>query len=366
MLSPVFDATESPTFTTEPPTQLPPGDVLARDEVLRRLRYLATVEHGLMVEYLYAHYSVDAPRTIPGDDQTVARNYDVSRSVLSVAIDEMRHFRWVNEILRELGEPMELGRVGTFQDLDGDARFIAHEFALKPLTMEQLDWFIDVERPSDQVDPDRAGDTIDGLYTRILLSIRQSDTFTEPERARLLHLIKLIIDEGFDHFTRFSNVKALLAGAGAGSWLRGSVTEMPQPLPDGHPGKVAEIVADRAYGTVLSTLGLVFSLSNNRTGEFLQAARFAMYALDDAAHEVMALGGAPLFTLPETPISTLPEAETLAAGVAPAAPRDRLQGLIVTPMESALDDLRRSGSDRAATSMQQHYARLVEEMARLR
>ncbi|WP_299810326.1 ferritin-like domain-containing protein [uncultured Roseibium sp.] len=361
VLNPVFDHAESPRFTPEPATKLPPADVLPRAEVLRRLRYLATVEHGLMVEYLYAHYSVDAPRTIPGTDLVPARNFDIARSVLSVAIDEMRHFRWVNEILRELGHSMELGRVGMFEDLDGDARFISHDFALKPLSAPQLDWFIDVERPSDQVDPDKAGDTIDGLYTRLLLSIRQGTDFSEDERARLLHLIKLIIDEGFDHFTRFSNVRVALAGIPAGSWLRAAMPENPRPLADGHPAKVAEIVADRAYSTVLSALGIVFSMSNSHAGDFLQAARYAMYALDDAAHEVITLGGAPLFTLPETGDLLAGPSFATASGT----PEDRLRTSLVAPMETVLDDLRSSGSGAVADSMQKHYARMIEEMARL-
>jgi hypothetical protein len=361
VLSPVFDAAESVGFTPEPATQLPPADILSRAEVLRRLRYLATVEHGLMVEYLYAHYSVDAPRAIPGADPVLARNFDIARSVLSVAIDEMRHFRWVNEILRELGQPMELGRVSMFEDLDFDARFISHDFALRPLSAVQLDWFIEVERPSDKVDLNRAGDTIDGLYTRLLLSIRQGADFTEDEQARLLHLIKLIIDEGFDHFIRFSNVKIALDGIVAGSWLRAGMADNPQPLADGHPAKVAEIVADRAYSTVLSTLGIVFSMTNSRIGDFLQAARFAMYALDDAAHEVIALGGAPLFTLPE--------ADSVLAGpgfaTADGTSKERLEALLVAPLETALEELRSSGSGAVADSMQKHYARMIEEMARL-
>ena len=62
--------------------------------------------------------------------------------------------------------------------------------------------------------------------------------------------------------------------------------------------KVAELMADQAYSAVLSALMLVFSQSNARTGDLLRVARFAMYALDDAAHEVIRLGGAPLFSLP--------------------------------------------------------------------
>lgn len=359
-LSPVFEATEARAFTPHAPTELPPGRILSRAEVLKRLRYLATVEHGLMVEYLYAYYSVAAPRIAPDAAGAARRNYDVARSVLSVAIDEMRHFRWVNEMLRELGQPLELGRVEEFQDLDGDGRFIPHSFGLKALSAARLDWFIEVEKPSARVDPALGQDTIDGLYTRLMLSIRQSGEFTDDERARLTHLVKLIIDEGLDHFTRFSSVKATLAGA-PGDWLRPGFADAPLPLPDGHPAKAAEIVADRAYGTVLTTLGFVFSASNRRTGDLLQAARFAMYALDDAAHEAIAQGGAPLFTTPA------PGAVVAAAGArgAAATPAAMLEQAIVAPMQAALADLRARGGAATVASMQRHYDRLVAEMAPL-
>lgn len=357
-LTPVFNKTEARHYTPKTPTQLPPGDVLARAEILRRLRYLATVEHGLMVEYLYAHYSVNAPRTLPDRDDRAKQTYDVARSVLSVAIDEMRHFRWVNEMLRELGQPIELGRVSEFEDLDKDERFVEHRFGLRALSMQQLNWFIEVEKPSDKVDPERAEDTIDGLYTRLMLSILQGTEFSDEERVRLVHLIKLIIDEGFDHFTRFSNLKTILEGFSR-PWLRDNYPNEPKALADGHAGKFGEIAADRAYGTVLTTLNLAFSASNRRS-DFLQAARFAMYALDDAAHEVIARGGAPLFTSPKV--------DELAAtfGVdALGSPRDMLENRIVRPMQSAVDDLRASGSTATADSMEKHYQKLVKEMVRL-
>ena len=215
-----LDGTESTAFEPSPDEALPADRVLSRTDIIDRLKYLATVEHGLMIEYLFAHYSIDAPRDAPSADGVIARRYDAANTVLGVAIDEMRHFRWVNEILRELGETTVIDRVQTFEDLDNDARFIAHDFSLEPLTPTRLEWFIDVERPSKEIDPTLADDTIDGLYTRILLSIRQSDAFSDTERARLVHLIKLIIDEGYDHFSRFQNVQRVLSGLTPDSYLR--------------------------------------------------------------------------------------------------------------------------------------------------
>lgn len=358
-LSPIFEMAEADRFTPSAVHRLPDDDVLSRDEIKRRLRYLATVEHGLMVEYLYAHYSVDAPRVLDSNDVDTRTRHDVARSVLSVAIDEMRHFRWVNEILRELGEPLELGRVDKFDDLDGDGRSINHVFALKPLTTDQLDWFIEVEKPSNLVDPDKADETIDGLYTRILLSIQQSNEFNDAERARLSHLIKLIIDEGLDHFTRFTNTKRSVDALG-GNVIRDGVSENPPALPDGHIAKVAELVVDRAYSTVLSTLFIVFSASNKRTGDLLIAARYAMYALDDAAHEVMSLGGTPRFVFPSGP-----NADIVASVGAAGGPGASFETFVNNEKEAIVSELRDIGADDTASSIERHYDNLRNAMAEL-
>jgi len=359
----VLEATETTTFDPTEHVVLPPNQVLSRDEVIRRLKYVATVEHGLMVEYLYAYYSIDAPTDRPTVNGTEARKYDVANTVLSIAIDEMRHFRWVNEILRELNESTVIDRVGAFEDLDQDNRFFDHDFSLEALTRDRLSWFIDVERPSKAVDPSLAGDTIDGLYTRILLSIRQNADFSVDEKARLLHLIKLIIDEGFDHFTRFQNIQSVLSGLSSNDYLR--LDSQPVRLASGHPAKVAELTTDKAYSVVLATLMLVFSQSNVNTGDLLQAARFAMYALDDAAKEVIRLGGAPLFTLPSfvsgTSATDLATAAVAAIGQ-PQKVEDYIQDQLLTDIQPLLDGLRGSGSAETADTMAERYKGLKDAL----
>lgn len=359
----VINNIEVSRFEPHPSVNLPAGEILPRAEILRRLRYLATVEHGLMVEYLYAYYSINAGRLPPQGEGEASLRYEIARSVLSVAIDEMRHFRWVNELLRELNEAPELGRVDEFQDLDQDARFVEHKFQLSPLTPAQLDWFIEVEKPSAEVDPDRSEDTIDGLYTRILLSIRQSDEFSDNERAKLVHLIKLIVDEGFDHYTRFQNVKRLTESLQEPLLLADNYPINPPALPDGHPAKVAEIVADRAYSTVLSTLEIVFASQNVKTRDMLQASRFAMYALDDAARECQALGGYVRFTIPAQQ-----PAEWGGGTHFKIHSDSSVSSLLSQVVEKIMPEvakLRESGSEVTALSMERHYERLRSEAARL-
>lgn len=353
----VLDAEETSAFEPDPIEVLPDERVLSRDEVIERLRYLATVEHGLMVEYLYAHYSINTPRGAPGANADEQFLFGIARTVLGVAIDEMRHFRWVNEILRELGQTPVIDRVSALRDLDSDNRFISHQFSLEPLTDARLQWFVDVERPSQFTDPTLADDTIDGMYTRLLLSIRQNDEFTPEERARLVHLIKLIIDEGYDHYSRFSNAQTAMAKVGTPTRTR--LGSSPAPLPSGHAAKVAEMAADRAYSVVLTTLNLVFASANRRTGDLLQAARYAMYALDDAAHEVIRLGGAPLFTLPEF----APAGGAALAGVdAGHALRSYMAEGVTQDMGDLLEQLRQGGSSETATAMAENYERLTSKL----
>lgn len=349
----VLEAEESTAFELEPVEILPDERVLSRDEVIERLQYLATVEHGLMVEYLYAHYSVNVPRGAPSVNPDQQILFGIARTVLGVAIDEMRHFRWVNEMLRELGQPPVIDRVAVLQDLDNDNRFISHQFSLEPLTDARLQWFIEVEQPSQFTDPTLADDTIDGMYTLLLLSIRQNNEFTTNEQTRLVHLIKLIIDEGYDHYSRFTNAQTAMAKVGTPARTR--LGSAPAPLPDGHEAKVAEMIADRAYSVVLTTLNLVFANANRRTGDLLQAARYAMYALDDAAHEVIRLGGSPLFTLPEF----VADGGAALAGVdAGQALRGYMVEGVNQDMGDLLEQLRQGGSSDTATAMAQNYERM--------
>lgn len=297
-LNTVIDGVETDSFELKKPHQIPSSDIISRDEVIRRLRYLATVEHGLMVEYLYAQYSIKTEMDRPNSAGLPQMLFDARRSILSIAIDEMRHLRWVNEILRELNEPVELGRFTSLEDFDNDSRTLSHDFSLEPLSSSRLDWFIEIEAPSQALNVQRDPGTIDGLYTRLLMNIEQGNDFTEVEKAKISHILKLIIDEGQDHFKRFKQIKEQLSGVDESTYLQ--LPSSPKELPADHPAKAYETIADQCYQLVLQTLDYVFEVGGAQISEMLSAARHAMYALDDAALAVTSLGGAPLFALPST------------------------------------------------------------------
>ena len=254
---------------------------LGRDEVLAELAYLATVEHALCVEYLFAHYSLNAPaRVEDARDDVTRRVHAAAAEILAVAIDEMRHFRWVNEMLALLGEPVSLGRAERI------GRSFNRPFQLEPLTPEQLDWFIAVEKPSQDTESD-----VDGMYVRLHATIDvRPDLF--PERERLVHLIKLIIDEGGEHYLRFRAVKNHLAGLTPERYLRA----MGEPTTD-HDRALLRL-SEQNYDVMLQTLRATFTLGDRAGGLLLEQARRAMVNLHDTNHLLARRGVRPLFTLP--------------------------------------------------------------------
>lgn len=278
----VLNDRESEEFV--PPPE-PAIELMTPEEVVAELNYLATVEHALCVEYLFAHYSLDAPMTLPDGElaERTRRVFAAASEVFNIAVDEMRHLRWVNEALHLLGQPPSIGRAKCI------GRQLNRRFALEPLTAEQLQWFIDVEKPSQ----DLTG-ALDGMYVRLHLSIeRQAERFPEPER--LVHLIKLIIDEGQDHFARFTSIQRHLVGLSPEEYLRplgAASDELTSALLD---------LSDLNYAVVIGTLRATFSFGDQAGGILIEQARRAMFNLHEINHYLAARGVAPRFTLPSAP-----------------------------------------------------------------
>ena len=279
------------------PAEMP--ELLTRQQVIDELRYLATVEHALCVEYLYAHYSLNVPLRLPETNVTpqTRQIFAAANEVFMIAVDEMRHLRWVNEALALLGESPIIGRAEVI------GRAFNRPFELKPLTPDILQWFIDIEKPSQSI-----GQGLDGMYVRLLVSIdQQPETF--PERERMMHLMKLIIDEGEGHYKRFLSVQQQLSGIDPNTYLR--------PLADPPSGsRLAglQALSDDNYAVLLGALQISLSLGDRAGGILLEQSRRAMFNLHETSHYLASQGIQVPFTLPTLP--TLPlSAEAAHASV---------------------------------------------------
>src|SRR6185295_12556319 len=129
---------------------------------------------------------------------------------------------------------------------------------------------------------------------RLLAAVqRHPDQYEAPDR--LVQLLKLIIDEGEDHFERFTAVKAQLAGLTPDQYLR--------PL-DATPGDLDRgllALSDQDYAMLLATLSATFSLSDRAGGALLEQSRRAMFSLHEVNHVLAGRGVAPPFTMPQSP-----------------------------------------------------------------
>jgi hypothetical protein len=116
-------------------------DMTWRDHLVMLLRAGAEAEHALMVQYLFAAYSIKVEQPSP---ELCALMTDWRASILSVAREEMGHLLTVQNVLTLLGAPVHLGR-----DMSSlwDHEFVPFKFSLEPLSIETLQRFIYVEMP---------------------------------------------------------------------------------------------------------------------------------------------------------------------------------------------------------------------------
>jgi hypothetical protein len=121
------------------PFSLPSG-FSGHDYAVYLLHIAAEIEHLLMVQYLYAAYSLGGSQVPDAQRPNVQRWQE---TVLGIAKEEMAHFISVQNILCLIGGPLNLDR----NDYPWDAPFYPFEFALEPLSRASLARYIVTESP---------------------------------------------------------------------------------------------------------------------------------------------------------------------------------------------------------------------------
>lgn len=259
------------------------------EEVAQRLVYLATLEHVLILEYLYAYFSI-APESMvdttrfPEIDKAVifARH-----ELLLVAISEMRHLRWANQLLWEL-EHAGLVPAGTGPSL-GVAKEVptspgkTRPRELRPLSIPTLEDFIAVEAPSG---------TLDGQYAEVAATLR-----LPPYPQAASRLAERIIADGVEHYSRFREIKLVLTDYAI-------VDQGPQSQPylvnltparDDHP-KASEALD--AYRQIITNLSRAYGRGDMEDANDIIAARMQMVRLQGLADDLLAEGlGVPFFAV---------------------------------------------------------------------
>jgi hypothetical protein len=219
-------------------------------------------------------YSIRKPQEFT-DPRNSADVLFVRHELLGIAISEMRHLRWANQLL------WTLAKLGRIRDrgpaLDPERKVPTatgkRDRQLRPLALATLDDFIAVERPSG---------TLDGAYARVVATLRAG--YPEP----LLQLALQIAAEGMDHYNRFREIGIVLR-----SWpgMRGAIGA---PVQVGSPQSAGRALD--LYRGVLRDLADAYERGDMEDAGKILDARQQMMALDEAAEQLAADGiGIPFF-----------------------------------------------------------------------
>ncbi len=129
-----------PLHIHEHPLPPKPPELAWRDYLIMLLKIAAELEQSLMVQYLYAAYSL-------GGDQ--ARNHERTvhewrDAILTIAREEMGHLLTVQNCICLLGGPLSFER----EDYPWDTPYYPFEFCLEPLTRRSLAKYVFAEMPA--------------------------------------------------------------------------------------------------------------------------------------------------------------------------------------------------------------------------
>jgi hypothetical protein len=148
-----------PALTDVPVTK--PDELNWWDWTVFLLHTAAEIEHALLVQYLYAAYSLAAGGfpgpSVPGD---AAQTVSLWRSTITeIAREEMAHFITVQNLLRFIGGPLTLER----EDFPFTSPLYPFPLKLEPLTRTSLAKYVAAEMPAD---PQQPAELIQEIITR--------------------------------------------------------------------------------------------------------------------------------------------------------------------------------------------------------
>ncbi|TLQ47751.1 ferritin-like domain-containing protein [Streptomyces marianii] len=146
--------------------------ITTRDQLVKVLRDAAAIELAVMLQYLYAAYSVpthgagaeyvrrglwtpEQLRLACGDGGETL-DEGVRSMLMNIAREEMIHFLLVNNILTAVGEPFHVPRID-FGTVDHELA-VPLDFSLERLGPGSVERFVQIERPEDLVEEVRRGD----------------------------------------------------------------------------------------------------------------------------------------------------------------------------------------------------------------
>jgi hypothetical protein len=123
-----------------PQSEAPPAEFTWCEYAVFLLTIAAQIEHSLMVQYLYAAWSLGGSQ-VPEEHQEAVAGW--RQTILGIGKEEMGHLATVQNLLRFLGAPLALDR----DDYPWDSKLAPYPFVLERLTRATLAKYIVAESP---------------------------------------------------------------------------------------------------------------------------------------------------------------------------------------------------------------------------
>jgi hypothetical protein len=168
------------------PAHVPP--LSPRDEAVFLLHTGAEIEHALLVQYLYAAYSLKSPKEVPQEHAGMVRAW--KKTLLGIAREEMGHLITVQNLLRLIGGPLNLER----EDYPFRSQLYPFPFRLERLSKESLAKYVVAEMPYFTDPPEElrqiitravtastmAVNQVGAIYARVMELLAAPDETSEP------------------------------------------------------------------------------------------------------------------------------------------------------------------------------------------
>ncbi|OXG05347.1 ferritin-like protein [Flavobacterium araucananum] len=171
-----------------------PSQFNGKDYITMLLQIDAEIEQGLMLQYLYAAYSIGGTQI---SEKYREKVHTWQNIILGIAKEEMGHFISVQNVLKVIGAPLNFGR----ESYPWDSPFYPFPFTLEKFSLSSLAKYVYAEAPADWLESE------DPLAVEISASV--NSTVSDPHTVGALFIVllqlindpKVISDETFQAAT---------------------------------------------------------------------------------------------------------------------------------------------------------------------
>lgn len=180
----------SDSFTSESAIagNLIPPEFNPKDWLTYLLHVDAELEHSLMVQYLYAAYSLGGDHVPAGQQQLVKSWQEV---IMGIAKEEMGHFVSVQNVLRVIGAPLNFSR----QDFPYDSALYPFDFTLEPLTKASLAKYVYAESPQGWLNVQEGDDAETKAIKEEIRQLLPEKHLGDPISVLFQNIIALLEDD---------------------------------------------------------------------------------------------------------------------------------------------------------------------------